>query len=171
MSVPRFVLALLAVLVLVAAPASSALAYGKENYQVTFSGTGTVPGGGGGFGFWGWCAFGSATTFTNGVATAGTDGDCQFAQYGHGSGGSGFTCEESLEITSWFIGPNGDFIISGTVTVNPSTQTAACVASFPGSNPFTAVDSLLLATPGHHDFGSLGPGLKGKFVEQVTLIP
>jgi len=170
MSVSRSVLALLAVVVLVAAPASSAFAYGTENYQVTFSGTGTMPGSGG-FGFWGWCAFGSATSFTKGVPTAGTDGDCQFAQYGHAPGGGGFTCEESLDITSWSIGSNGDFVISGAVTVNPSAQTAACLASFPGSSPFTNVDSGLVAAPGHHNFGSLGPGLKGQFVEQVTLIP
>jgi hypothetical protein len=166
----RYVLVLLTVGILVAAPASQAFAYGKENYQVTFSGTGTAPGAGG-FGFWGWCAFGSATTFTNGVPTAGTDGDCEFSQYGHAPGGGGFTCEESLDITSWSIGTNGDFVISGTAIVNPSTQTDACIASFPGSSSFTNVDSELLAVPGHHNFGSLGPGLKGQFVEQVTLLP
>src|SRR6266851_1320676 len=71
-----------------------ALAYGAENWQVAFSGTGVAPGTGQGFGFWGWCAFG-------GGVTSGNNGDCQVAQYVHAPSGSGFTCHESLNITSW----------------------------------------------------------------------
>src|SRR5579863_10250777 len=109
----RPLLGVLVAATLVIFVATPALAYGKENWQIGFAGTGVAPGTGQGFGFWGWC------TFSGGV-TSGNDGDCQFAEYIHGPSGSGFTCEESLDISSWD-GSTGTFFISGTVTVNPAS--------------------------------------------------
>src|SRR5260370_13334094 len=77
--------------VMAAAPAA---AYGQANWQVAFSGTGP------GFGFWGWCDFAGGTTFSNGLATSGTTGDCQFAEYFHQPGGFSGTCEVSLNLMS-----------------------------------------------------------------------
>ena len=147
-----------------------ALAYGKENWQIGFAGTGVAPGTGQGFGFWGWCAYGG------GVASGNT-GDCEFAQYVHAPAGSGFTCEESLDITSWDVGSNGDFFITGTATVKPTSATVPCLAFFPGPGlaSFTGIDSLIPAAPGHLNLGTLalgfGPGLSGEFQIQVTQIP
>jgi hypothetical protein len=138
----------------------SALAYGKENWQLGFSGTGVNPGTGQGFGFWGWCAFG-------GGVTSGNDGDCQVAQYFHGP--SGFTCHESIDITSWD-GSGGTFVISGTATVNPTGETGPCLAFFPGSASFTNVDTGFPAAPGHYNLGGIG-GVRGEFQIQVTQIP
>src|SRR5438128_49847 len=87
--------------------ASPALAYGPANWQVAFSGTGTQPTVGG-FGFWGWCDFAGGTTFNGaGEATAGTAGDCEYAEYFHQPTVFGATCHESLDLRSWYIGPNG----------------------------------------------------------------
>ena len=142
-----------------------ALAYGAENWQVAFSGTGVAPGTGQGFGFWGWCAFG-------GGVTSGTNGDCEFAQYAHAPAGSGFTCHESLDITSWDVsGLTHTFLITGTATVNPTSLTVPCLTIFPGSASFTGVDSGIPTAPGHYNLGSLGPGLRGTLQIQVTQIP
>jgi len=157
------VLALLAISV-----ASPAFAYGKETYQVAFSGTATQPGVGG-FGFWGWCAFA-------GGVTSGNDGDCEFSQYNHGLfPGASVTCEESLDVSSWSISPvTGDFVITGTVTVHPSTlsssQMAACLALFPGSGTFSNVDSEIPARPGHYNIGNVFGTATGEFEVQVVKI-
>ncbi len=166
MSLSRSLLGLLAALMVGASGAAPALAYGVENWKVGFSGTGVAPGTGQGFGFWGWCAFGG------GVASGNT-GDCQFAQYFHTSAGGGFTCHESLDITSWTTGSNGDFLITGTVTVTPTGLTAPCVAFFPGPGltSFSGVDSGIPAKAGHYNFGSLGTGLVGSLQIQVTQLP
>jgi hypothetical protein len=152
----------LCLLVLSQAPA---LAYGKETWQITFAGTGVNPGTGVGFGFWGWCALGGGVT-----STSGTNGDCEFSQYFHAPSGSGFTCQESLDITSW--NANGDFFITGTATVNPTSLTGLCLSIFPGPGlaSFTNVDLGVIAAPGHHNFGSIF-GIRGEFQTQVTLIP
>jgi hypothetical protein len=150
-----------------------ALAYGKENWQIGFSGTGVAPSTGFGFGFWGWCAF-------SGV-TSGTDGDCQISQYQHAPAGSGipsFTCEESVDVTSWKAeqlpgSPFVSFVIeTATVTVNPSSQTANCLAFFPGPNGFPA-DTGFPAAAGHYNIGVgvFGQGLRGEFQVQVVQIP
>jgi hypothetical protein len=138
-------------------------AYGAENWQIGFAGTGVAPGTGVGFGFWGWCAFG-------GGVTSGNDGDCQFSQYFHAPAGSGLTCEESLDITSWHV-MGGTFFVTGTATVNPTSLTDPCVAIFPGSAKFTDFNFGIPAAPGHYNLGSLGPGLRGEFQIQVTQIP
>ena len=138
-----------------------ALAYGKENWQTTFAGTGVAPGTGVGFGFWGWCAFG-------GGVTSGNDGDCEFSQYAHPQSG-GVTCEVSLDITSWD-GSGGTFVITGTATVNPTSATGPCLAIFPGSASFTKVDSGIPAKPGHYNLGGIG-GIRGEFQIQVTQVP
>ena len=151
----------LCLLVLSRAPA---LAYGAENWQIGFAGTGVAPSTGVGFGFWGWCTFG-------GGVSSGNNGDCEFAQYSHMPSGSGFTCHVSLDITSWNVGSNGDFFITGTGTVNPTSLTGPCLAIFPGSASFKGVDSLLPAAPGHYNLGSLFSGLPGELQIQVTQIP
>jgi hypothetical protein len=142
--------------------ATHAYAYGNDNWQVTFSGTGVVPGTGQGFGFWGWCAFG-------GGVSSGNDGDCEFSQYVHGPAGSGFTCEESLDLTAWD-GSGGTFVITGTATIHPVGATAPCLLLFPGAANFSGVDSGIPAAANHYNLGSIG-GLRGEFQIQVTQIP
>jgi hypothetical protein len=155
-------LALLIVSLLGVVSATPTRAYGAENWQVGFSGTGTAPGTGFGFGFWGWCAFG-------GGVTSGNTADCQFAQYVHAPAGGGFTCHESIDATSWDAS-GGTFVIeSGTVTVTPASLTGPCLSIFPGPGGLP-VDTGFPAAAGHYNFGSLGPGLVGKFVVQVAQI-
>jgi hypothetical protein len=137
-------------------------AYGKDNWQTAFSGTGVAPGTGFGFGFWGWCAFG-------GGVTSGDDGDCQFSQYFHAPAGGGITCEVSLDITSW-TGTGGTFVVTGTATVNPASLTAPCLAGFGAGTSFSDLDTGIPAAAGHYNFGTFGP-LKGEFQVQVTQIP
>ncbi len=143
--------------------ARPALAYGKENWQIGFAGTGVVPGTGVGFGFWGWCAFG-------GGVNSGNDGDCQISQYVHAPAGSGLTCEESLDITAWDrSGPT--FLITGTATVHPASATVPCLAFFPPfSASFTNVDSMIPSAPGHYNLGAFA-GTRGELQIQVTQIP
>ena len=150
----------LCLLVLSRAPA---LAYGKEIWQITFASTAVTPSTGVGGGFWGWCTFGGGTS------TSGTNGDCEFAQYSHLPSGSGFTCHESLNITSWD-GSGGTFVITGTATVNPTSLTDSCVAIFPGSASFTRVNSMIPAVPGHYNLNTLVT-MPGEFQIQVTQIP
>src|SRR6266851_10269858 len=114
MSLSRSFLALVAAVLLGVSSATSGLAYGAENWQIGFSGTGTVAGTGNGFGFWGWCALG-------GGVTSGNTGDCQFAQYVHAPSGSGVTCHEGPDITFWTVGSSGTFVVSGRVTVTPNS--------------------------------------------------
>ena len=142
--------------------ATPALAYGKDNWQLGFSGTGVFPSTSQGFGFWGWCAFG-------GGVTSGNDGDCQVSQYVHAPAGGGFTCEESLDITSWDAS-GGTFVINAArVTVHPNSLTGPCLAFFPGSAGFP-VDTGFPAAAGHYNLGGIG-GLRGEFQLQVTQIP
>jgi hypothetical protein len=153
----------LAVALVINTHSHPALAYGKENWQIGFAGTAIAPGTGQGFGFWGWCAFG-------GGVTSGTNGDCQISQYFHAPAGSGLTCEESLDITSWD-GTGPTFLITGTATAHPTSATAFCLSIFPGSANFTNVDSMIPSAPGHYNLGALGPGLRGSLQIQVTQIP
>ena len=144
-----------------------ALAYGAENWQIGVAATAVFPGTGGGFGFWGWCALG-------GGVTSGNNGDCQFAQYQHAPSGSGFTCHESLNITSWeakqLSFPFVSFVIdAATVTVNPTSTTVPCLNFFPGPNGFP-FDTGFPAAAGHYNVGGIG-GLRGEFQIQVTQIP
>ena len=173
MVVRRFWIALACAGLMALAIGNPAFAYGKENWQTAFAGTATTPGGVG-FGFWGWCTFG-------GGVTSGTDGDCEFAQYIHNSPQGSFTCHESLDISAWKIGASpapgvpGDFVITGTVKVTPTSQTAACLAIFPGttSSSFTSVDAGIPAAAGHYDLKNvfLGPDQVGEFQIQVTQLP
>jgi hypothetical protein len=153
------VLLALALALVVATPT---LAYGKDNWQLGFSGTGVIPSTGQGFGFWGWCAFG-------GGITSGNDGDCQVSQYVHAPAGGGFTCEESVDVTAWDAS-GGTFVIeAATVTVHPSSLTEACLAFFPGPAGFP-VDTGFPAAAGHYNLGGIG-GVRGEFQVQVTQIP
>jgi|SRR5215467_7273982 len=149
-------------LVAIATPAS---AYGKANWQLTFAATGTFPSTGNGTGFWGWCDLG-------GGVTSGTTGDCQITQYVHSAAGSGFTCHESLDLTAW-TGTGGTFLITGTGKVTPVSLTDACLGIFPGSSPFTDVNSGIPSTPGHFNFGvgAIFPGAVGEFNATVTQVP
>ncbi len=140
----------------------SALAYGKENWQIGFAGTGVAPTTGFGFGFWGWCTFG-------GGVTSGNNGDCNFAQYFHTAAGGGFTCHESDEISSWDA-TGVTFVASGTASITPTGATTPCLFLFPGSASFTGVDFGIPAAAGHYNFGTFGT-LKGEFQIQVTQIP
>lgn len=160
---PRSLVALLLAALLGASAATPAQAYGKENWQVGFAGTATAPSTGFGFGFWGWCAFG-------GGVTSGNDGDCEFSQYFHASGGGGFTCQVSLDISSW-TGAGGTFVVTGTATVNPTRLTGACLALFGGSPSFTGLDTGIPSAPGHYNLSPLVFGLPGELQIQVTQIP
>lgn len=140
-------------------------ASGAANWQVTFAGTGP------GFGFWGWCDFGGATSSSSGLPSAGTTGDCQYAEYVHVPGAFSGTCEVSLNLAdesgqpAWLIAPSAspgisDFFISGTAVTHPASETGFC-ATLPGSPPtttFNNYDSLLPVAPGHlnlsGDFGT-----------------
>jgi hypothetical protein len=148
----------------VGSTASPAAAYGRANWQVAVNGTGNFPSTGMGFGFWGWCEFA-------GGVTSGNDGDCEFAQYVHGPSGSGFTCHLSLDVSSWDA-TGGTFVITGTASVNPTRLTGPCVSFFPGSNPYSGVDTGIPAAPGHYALGAGALGAPvGEFNIQVTEIP
>ncbi len=151
----RALLGLFAVGSLGVAAATPALAYGSANWQITFAGTGP------GFGFWGWCDFAGGTTFSNGVATSGTTGDCQFAEYFHEPGVFSGTCEVSLNLMAeggepaWQEGSSvvtglTDWFFSGTAVTHPASQTGFC-ATLPGSPPptFSDFDSLIPVAVGH----------------------
>jgi hypothetical protein len=137
--------------------ASPAQAYGggQASWQLTFSGTGS------GFGFWGWCALSGPLTFSGGMATSGSVGDCDFAEYVHQPGSFSGTCEQSVDLTGWSeqLGAFGlDFFFTGTSVTHPASQTSFC-SSLPGAFPpvfTTAIDSLLPVSPGHLDLNGLG---------------
>jgi hypothetical protein len=152
---------------LAVASAKPASAYGRENWEIAFSATGNAPGTGMGFGFWGWCGLGGGGA--SGALT-GNDGDCQVEQYTHLPAGGGFNCHESLDITAWD-GTGGTFLITGTASVNPVSETGPCLQLFPGSASFSRIDTMFPAAPGHYNFGALAPGLNGKFQVQVNEIP
>ncbi len=162
----RTLLGVLVTALLLLSAAMPASAYGKDNWQIGIAGTATQPGTGVGFGFWGWCAFG-------GGVTSGNHGDCQIADYGHAPGGSGATCERSIDITSWAIQPGAlplpSFVIDGTATSRPATP--ACLGSFPAT--FSGFDPGIPGVPGHYSLASafLPPGFVGEFQIQVTQIP
>lgn len=171
---------------LVGISASSALAYGKATWQAALTGTFvfpanvTGPGGVQSEGFWGWCDFA-------GGVTSGNDADCQLAEYVHGAGGTGWTCELSIDGTSWDQSvqnfPFPTFHMSGSLVVHghlTPAQQDACVAFFVYGDPtlsysrrtFTNVDTFIPAAPGHYDFGvGFLPGAVGEFNFTVKRIP
>ena len=171
----RSLLALLAAALFAVFAATPALAYGKENYQLGFAGTGVAPGTGFGFGFWGWCAFGGGNSFdSSGLATSGTTGDCNYAFYMHAPSGR-VTCQQSVEVTAWKIQPSfpfADFFVTGTATNHPASA-AICFGLFEGVFPssFTNFDTLLPAAPGHYNLSGFLGGLTGELQVQVTAIP
>jgi hypothetical protein len=153
--IPRALLGLFAAVSLSIAAASPALAYGSANWQITFSGTGP------GFGFWGWCDFAGGTTFSSGLATSGTTGDCQFAEYVHEPGVFSGTCEISMDLMAEGGAPAWqeeasavtgltDWFLSGTAVTHPASQTGFC-QTLTGSPPptFSNFDSLLPVAVGH----------------------
>ncbi len=168
MSRSRSIVAVLLAVFLLVLPATPALAYGTENWQIGLSGTGIAPATGTGLGFWGWCAFG-------GGVTSGNTGDCQFAQYIHSSSGSGFTCHISLDITSWDtvpMQPSGtQFRITGTATASPAAVASQCIQFFPMTSSFTDFPTGIPAAANHYNVGSGVLGFPvGEFQIQVTQI-
>jgi len=92
-------------------------------------------------------------------------------QYFHAPAGSGFTCHESLDITSWDVGSNGNFFITGTATVNPTSLTGPCLAFFPGPAGFP-VNTGFPAAHGHYNLGGIGGGnlaTHGLHIPAVTM--
>jgi hypothetical protein len=76
-------------------------------------------------------------------------------------------------VTAWSTTAAGTFAITGTATVTPAANTGECLALFPGSSPFTGVDSGIPAAPGHYAFGvdALAPGAVGEFNIQAVQVP
>jgi hypothetical protein len=160
--------------------AAPAHAYGKAAWQAALTGTFNFPGTGFSEGFWGWC------DFAGGVAS-GDDADCQLAEYFHEPGGAGWTCELSIDGTSWDQSiqnfPFPTFHMSGSLVVHPRSLTKAeqdtCVGFFVTGDPtvsyssrtFTNVDTFIPAGPGHYNFGvSFIPGAVGEFNFTVAQI-
>lgn len=86
----------------------------------------------------------------------GTAGDCNFAEYAHGSPASG-TCEVDANLTGWQVSPSfitgvNDFFVWGTSVTHPASQTGFC-ATLPGTLPptFTDLDSLVPVSVGHQN--------------------
>lgn len=154
---------------------SPALAYGRANWQITFAGT--APG----FGFWGWCDLAGGTTFSSGVATSGTSGDCQFAEYVHEPGTFSGTCQQSVDLMpesgqpAWqqelsSVTGVTDWFFSGISITHPSSETAFC-ETLPGAFPptFTNADSQLPFAVGHSNLnGAFG---LTEFQMQQTPLP
>lgn len=153
--------------------ATPARASGAANWQLAFSGTGTSAVLGD-LGFWGWCDFGGGTTYANGVAVAGTTGDCEYAYYARNAAVSA-TCHESLDLDGWYIGPNGDWFFAGVATVRPAQQTTFCetLPGNPSTPQFGFIDSLIPAVPGHLGLTgvTLGPYTFTELQIQNTAIP
>lgn len=170
--VPRVLLGLIVVAVVASlgvASATPALAYGKANWQLTFSATAPT------FGFWGWCDLAGATSSNAaGLATSGNSGDCQFAEYFHNNPGfpSG-TCEISFTLMpeadtngqlqpAWQQGFSTftnmtDWFFSGSQVIHPADRTAIC-EQFPGVSPtptFSNFDSVIPAVVGHANLSGL----------------
>lgn len=159
--------------------AAPAFGYGKATWQTAFTGTFVFPGTGDSFGFWGWC------DFAGGVAS-GDDADCQLSEYVHAHGGAGFTCELSIDGTSWDQSiqnfPFPTFHISGSAVphghLTPLEQDE-CVGFYVYGAPipysgrtFSDVDTFIPAAPGHYDFGAgFIPGAVGEFNFTVKQIP
>jgi hypothetical protein len=159
--------------------ATPALGYGKATWQTALNGTFNFPGTGFSLGFWGWCDFA-------GGVTSGNDADCQIAEIMHAPAGSGWTCELSIDATSWNQSAESfppffvTFHVTGSATVHPPNLTAdekaACVSFFTGgdgSTTFAGVDTFIPAAAGHYsiDPGSVVPGSIGEFHFTVTQVP
>jgi len=141
--------------------ASPASAYGSAaEYQITISENCNNPSicGSELGGFWGWAEFDNDGT-----------GDAEFAFCGHGAGGGGFGAgHESIDVTGWKIGKNGDFYVTSEIDTftghgTPQTQ----VISHENS------DTGIPSTPGHYStadvFGFTAPGVAIEI--QVVEIP
>lgn len=171
---------LVGVLAVAGASAIPAYGYGKATWQAALTGTFVIPSSGIGEGFWGWCDFA-------GGVTSGDDADCQVAEYLHLPDGTGWTCQLSIDATSWDESiqnfPFPTFHVSGSYAVHghlTEPQREACVGfyvfgdpSIPYSAPtFTDVDTFIPAAPGHYDFGvGFIPGAVGEFNFTVARVP
>jgi hypothetical protein len=156
--------------------ASTASGYGKATYQTALNGTFVFPGTGTGLGFWGWCDFGGGTL------TAGSSADCQVAEENHLPGGTGWTCQVSVD-GSWTQGPeifdptSITFHITGSIAVHghlTREQADECVGFYVYGDPtipysertITDVDTFIPATPGQYSIPPsvlFGPDVVGEF--------
>lgn len=118
--------------------------------------------------------------------TSGDDADCQIAEYMHSPSGTGWTCELSIEGTSWdqsvgFFFPFATFHMTGSLVVHPRNLTAEqkrdCVdfftGSVDGSTTFIDVETFIPAASGHYDFSDFVTflGAVGEFNFTVKQIP
>ena len=157
--------ALAAVAALAGGVASSAGAYGggaaHDMWQIgiSFNCTNPTPGFcdsfGGTGGMWGWGEFDRAGTQTWGVAQLTGCGHTVGGIGGPGGAGAGHF---AIDVHSWYIGPNGNFWVTGETDTfvghgSPVSQT------FDPENQDTGIP----ATPGHYSstdiFGFSAPGL------------
>jgi hypothetical protein len=178
----RLVLAVAGAAALLAVVATPASGYGKATWQTALNGTFNFPGSGTALGFWGWC------DFAGGVAS-GPDADCQVAEYFHTPGGTGWTCQVSVD-GSWATGPEVfdpgsiTFDITGSIAVHghlTQDQADLCVGFYVfgdavpySSRTITGVDTFIPAAPGHYSIppsALFGPGVVGEFHFQVNLNP
>ena len=149
----------------VTSSATPAFGYGKATWQAALTGTFVNPGTGTGEGFWGWCDFA-------GGASSGDDADCQLSEYFHLPAGAGWTCQLSIDGTSWDQSvqnfPFATFHMSGSLVVHghlTPTQQDDCVGFFVFGDPtvgyasrtFTNVDTFIPAASGHYDFNDFVP--------------
>jgi hypothetical protein len=137
-------------------------AYGQgATWQLGVSGTGHFvlgPFTGSAIGFWGWCVFVGATS--------GSSGDCQISQYMHTSGGTNVQCENHFNLTGWHSAPGFNTVLtgapdfwadSGTVSVQPASETFACAGFLSGAGFHVVVTApgllTLVSTPPTSDIG------------------
>ena len=158
--------------------ATSAFGYGKATWQAALTGTFVFPSSGVGLGFWGWCDFA-------GGVTSGDDADCQVAEYFHLPSGSGWTCQVSVDATSWYANQTtGTFHVSGSLAVHghlTQEQADLCAGFYVfgdtipySSRSFTDVETFIPAAPGHYAIPPsviFGPDVVGEFNFTVSLNP
>jgi hypothetical protein len=155
--------------------APTAHAYGKDQWQIGFSGNFHIVGTSVNSGFWGWCAFGGSDG-GSAVGTVGTTADCQITTYF----GPGTSFHISYDVTGWIIQsgspivfPPGapDFLFtSGTLELSGPGAPLPTGVPIPIPNPCPAFicDTGIPAIPGHFSFH---PSPAAEFNIQVTKLP
>src|SRR5712691_6119984 len=95
-------------------------AYGKEQWQTTFSGNCNAPAvpcpsfPPGRIGFWGWCTFGGGPAGDQPPGTEGVNGDCQFTVYiSSSTTGPTIPVHIHQDITGWLIVTGSTFAPPG----------------------------------------------------------
>jgi hypothetical protein len=170
-------------------------AYGKDQWQIGFSGNFHVVGSSINAGFWGWCAFGGSSG-SSAIGTTGTTGDCEQASYfGKTVGALNSPFHASFD-GPWVISTGSRnclssstpcfFFTAGTVEVTGPgaaslgvpTGVELPLASICGSPPApgSPCDTGLPAIPGHFSLSGTFPGPGGSTIStnvqiQVTQLP